>query len=190
MGFMTHRNFVLSSESDLLHLKSLFESNAQVIEGSEVWLLADINDDRGPLGEFSVSNDGSSGGHITVFFVENNAETLDVIQRSNETGADGAFERRVNLLWDAQSESSWPDEWIEERDRFLALVRSDEPIWSAINAWGEGMIRQFTPEGVSEIYGLWQRFSEIVKIDAGTDLSDCDALDDLLLEWHRYRPMG
>jgi len=114
-------------------------------------------------------------------------ETLEVIQRSNATQEDGAFERRVDCLFEAQFESGWLDEWIDERDQFLALVAPTEPIWQAINAWAEGIVSQFTPEGVEEMYGIWLKLCEILRIDPGVDLSDCLGVDDLQTDWDRYR---
>ena len=115
-------------------------------------------------------------------------ETLEVIQRSNATQEDGAFERRVNILFDAQFESSWLlEDWSDERDQFLALVEPTEPVWQAINAWGEGMVKQFTPGGVEEMYNVWVKLCEILRIDPGVDLSDCLDVEDLLMDWDRYR---
>jgi hypothetical protein len=114
-------------------------------------------------------------------------ETLEVIQRSNATQEDGAFERRVNVLFDAQFESGWLEDWSDERDQFLALVAPTEPIWQAINAFVEGMVQQFTPGGVEEMYGIWLKLCEILRIDPGADLSDCLGVDDLQMDWDRYR---
>ena len=114
-------------------------------------------------------------------------DTLEVIQRSNATQEDGAFERRVNVLWDAQLESNWLNDWSDERDQFLALVVPTDPIWQAIDAFMEGVVKQFTPEGVEEMYRLWLKLCEILRIDPGADLSDCLGVDDLQTDWDRYR---
>lgn len=187
---MGWRNFEVRSESDLLHLHSLFGGDSQVVEDSEEWAIADLHDTLpGPLAAFTVTGPAGDEEHSTHFFVVAEPETAHNLRQSNEKGQEEAFERSAWLLFEAQFPAHWLDEWADQRDRFMPLVDERAPVWQAINAWGEGLIAEFNPEGVRQIHEIWLRLCEILEIDEASDLSDCSYFDDLLVEWHRYRKL-